>query len=106
MKKSTSGCVVVYGLILVILGYVGYTEGSPISFYMGGGCGAALILSGAAMWMQKKWASYIALVLTALLTISFAVRYSLTSKTIPGGLAIVSAAMLIYLLAQTTKWRR
>lgn len=41
-----------------------------------------------------------------ILTAVFSVRYSLTGKGILANFSVLSAAMLIFLLAQTTKWKK
>lgn len=106
VKKSTSWCVLIYGIILIGLGYLGYQQGSNISFYSGAGFGGLLVLSSLLMFANIKAGSYIALAITILLTAIFAIRYSMTSKGIPAILAVISGAMLLFLLAKTAKWKK
>lgn len=107
LKKSTSWSVLVYGALLIGLGYLGYHQSqSKISFYMGAGSGGLLILSSLAMFAHRKWGCYAALFLTALLTITFALRYSSTAKMIPAVLSVLSGGMLLFLLALTAKWKK
>lgn len=107
LKKSTSWVVLIYGLLIAGLGYLGYYQkGSMISLYTGGGAGAILILSSFLMFASLRFGSYIALTATVLLTALFSVRYSMTQNSLVASLAVLSAMMLIYLLAQTTKWKR
>ncbi len=96
----------VYGLLLVALGYVGYTHGSKVSLYMGSGLGGLLILCSLVMFWGKRWGGWTALVLTAILTAVFSYRYSVVGKTIPALLAVLSGAMLLILLLRLPKWKR
>jgi uncharacterized membrane protein (UPF0136 family) len=107
LKKSTSWCVLIYGLILIGLGYWGYHKGGSItSFYAGGGFGALLVLSSLFMFAQKRFGAYSALTLTLLLTGLFGIRYSITHKNVPAILAVLSGAMLLFLMAQTARWKK
>jgi uncharacterized membrane protein (UPF0136 family) len=107
LKKSTSWVVLIYGLLIGGLAYLGYYQkGSLMSLYTGGGAGALLVLSSILMFSGLRWGSYIALTATVLLTALFSVRYSITHNGLVASLAVFSAMMLIYLLAQTTKWKR
>lgn len=95
-----------YGILLILLGFVGYAQGSKVSLYSGGSFGVLLVVSAILLFRGIQWSSYLALALTSALTLIFSVRYSVTGKNLPGILAALSGAMLIYLLAQTVKWRR
>lgn len=107
LKKSTTWSVLIYGLLLIGLGYYGYyMTGSTMSFYSGSGFGVVLVLSSFLMFASIRWGSYIALTVTVILTALFSIRYSMTGKGLPATLAVLSAAMLLFLLAQTTKWKR
>jgi uncharacterized membrane protein (UPF0136 family) len=107
LKKSTSWAVLIYGLLLIGLGYYGYyMTGSMISLYSGGGFGIVLVICSLFMFGNIRWASYIALSATLILTALFSIRYSMTGKGLPATLAVLSAGMLLFLLAQTTKWKR
>jgi len=106
-KKSTAWTVLIYGLVIMGLGYTGYTQGkSMMSLYMGGGFGILLAISAVFMFMRKRFASYAALILTLGLTATFATRYSMTGKGLPAILAVVSGGMLLYLLARTIHWKK
>ena len=107
LKKSTSWSVLIYGLLLIGLGYFGYSEaGSKISFYMGGGIGGLLMLSSLLMFARYKIGAYGAVILTLILTATFGIRYSLTHKGLPAVLAVLSGGMLLFLLAKTAKWKK
>jgi uncharacterized membrane protein (UPF0136 family) len=106
-KKTTAWAVLVYGLIIIGLGYMGYYQsGSMISLYVGGGFGVLLVLSSILMYFKMRFGSYAALILTLGLTATFAIRYSMTGKGLPATLAVLSGGMLLYLLARTVHWKR
>jgi uncharacterized membrane protein (UPF0136 family) len=106
-KKSTCWAVLIYGLIILGLGYLGYqrTE-SKISLYMGMGSGAALVISSLLMFGKKVYGAYAAVIITCFLTAVFGIRYSMTHKSTPAMLAVFSGGMLLYLLAKTAKWKK
>ena len=107
IKKTTSWAVLIYGLLIFFLGYLGYYKsGSMMSLYMGAGSGSLLILSAILMFFKVRFGSYAALFLTVCLAFTFAIRYSATSKGLPAILAILSGGMLLFLLARIVKWRR
>lgn len=107
LKKTTCWTVLIYGFILMCLGYLGYHQaGSKISLYLGVGLGALLALSALLMFARQKFAAYTALFLTLALTVLFGVRYSMTGKGIPAVLAVLSGGMLLFLLAQSAKWKK
>lgn len=96
----------IYGVILIALGYMGYQQGSQISLYSGVGFGSLLLISAWLMFSHYKVGSYMALIITILLTAIFAIRYSTTGKGLPAVLAVISGAMLLFLLAKTAKWKK
>jgi uncharacterized membrane protein (UPF0136 family) len=107
IKKSSSWTALIYGLILIWLGYLGYHDaGSRISFYMGGGFGALMILSSLLMFRQIKFGAYSAVFLSLILTATFSLRYSLTQKELPAILSVISAGTFLFLLIRTTRWNR
>lgn len=107
LKKSTSWSVLIYGLLLIGLGYWGYhLKGSMISLYLGLGFGAVLLLSSLLMFLEVKFGAYVAVIVTMILTVTFGVRYSLTHKGVPAIMAVLSGGMLLFLLAKTAKWKK
>ncbi len=106
IRKAVSWTVLVYALLLIVLGYLGYhkTE-SKISLYSGGGLGLLLIICSIAMFTKNKLGAYIAVIITTLLTAIFAYRYTLVQKPIPAAMAVISGGMLLFLLAQLRKWK-
>jgi uncharacterized membrane protein (UPF0136 family) len=106
-KKPTSFSVLIYGLLLIALGWLGYTQGhSKMSLYAGGSMGAFIALSGLLMLKNVRAGGYAAIGLTLLMTGLFAFRYSVTGKTMPAILSVISGGMLLYLLASSVKWHR
>jgi uncharacterized membrane protein (UPF0136 family) len=105
MKKSVALVVLVYSVLLIILGLVGYNKGSAASLYAGSGIGLLLLFSSVALFLRKKGGLYSALILTALLAGMGTFRYALTGKMIQAILAILSGGMLVYLAVQYKKWR-
>lgn len=107
IKKSTSWTVLIYGILIAALGYLGYSKGgSAVSLYAGFGFGALLALSSILMFFKIRFGSYAALALTLALTATFAIRYSTTSKGMPAILAVLSAGVLLFLLARAVEWKR
>lgn len=105
-KKTTSWTVLIYGLVILGLGFKGYRAGSLISLYAGMGFGALLILSSILMFFKLRFGSYAALVLTLALTATFAIRYSITHSGLPAILAVLSGGMLLFLLARVVHWKQ
>lgn len=107
VKKSTQIAVLTYGLLLIVLGILGYVKaGSAMSLYAGSGSGVILVFCAVLMHYKISFGSYASVFFTLLLTGMFAYRYTVTSKTLPALLAVLSGGMLLYLLAALTKWRR
>lgn len=99
--------VLLYGLSLVGLGSLGYyLQMSMASLYSGVAFGGLLIVCSSLMFGGYKTGFYTSLILTVGLTAIFSIRYSLTGKGIPGTLAVISAGMLLFLLAQAARWKR
>ncbi len=105
-NRSTAWAILVYGALLIVLGILGYQTGhSKVSLIMGSSFGLLLLASGAAVFAHKKFGVYSALGCTALLTVTFSYRYLVSEKAIPAFLAVLSGAMLLFLLARTAKFR-
>ena len=105
-RKTTAWPVLIYGLLMISLGYMGYQAGSPMSLYMGSSFGTLLVLSSILMFFHFRFGGYAALLLIFGLTLSFTIRYSLTGKGRPAALALLSAGMLLFLLGRMVRWRR
>jgi uncharacterized membrane protein (UPF0136 family) len=96
-----------YAVLIIILGVVGYyrTESLP-SLIAGVGSGVLLLVCVLIMFMGKKAGAYAALILNVILTGLFAYRYTVTEKLLPATLAVLSGAMLVFLLLQLTNWKK
>ena len=77
-----------------------------MSLVIGSIFGSLLIISSLLIHYKKAIGSYLALILTTILTATFAYRYTITGKTFPAVLAVFSAAMLLFLLARYAKWKK
>lgn len=107
VKKTTSWTVLIYGLMILALGYMGYYQaGSLISLYSGVGFGVLLVLSSILMFFKYRFGSYSALILTFALTGTFAIRYSMTHHGLPAILAVLSGGMLLFLLVRVVHWKQ
>ncbi len=94
-KKITCWIVLLYGLLLTTLGYIGFhNTGSRPSLIMGMGFGLLMIITSRLLAGHKKIGVYLAILGTIMLTVTFALRFHTTGKMVPGLMAIVSAMML------------
>lgn len=106
MSKITPWFVLIYGLIVGSLGYLGYKEAaSKASLLSGLIFGSLLICSSFLLFAKHKLGSYLSVGTTLLLSAVFCYRYFATHKGLPGILAILSASMLVYLLARMARWK-
>ena len=107
MRKSTGWVTLIYGLILIILGYIGYVQAHSVtSFRMGAIFGGLIIITSIAIFKKKIWGLYGAILFTLLLTATFALRYSHVGKPIPAFMTVLSGAILLYLLTKLKKDKR
>jgi len=106
LKKTTCWAVFAYGAIMLILGILGYWQGSLVSLIAGAGFGILLIISSRVMCSHKPVGIYAATAFTLILTATFSVRYSVTQKPYLAILAVFSGGMLLFLLAQVAKWKK
>jgi len=106
-KKSTCWIVLLYGLLLMAIGISAYiNKASLVSLIMGGGFGFLIFVSAFLLFSRKKAGIYIAATLTTVLAVTFGVRYTMTHRIIPALLCVLSGAMLLFLLAQSAKWKK
>jgi uncharacterized membrane protein (UPF0136 family) len=98
--KSTGLVTLLYGVLILVGGVVGYaTAGSMVSAVAGGVFGLGLVTSALVLLKGKPLGLYMALSLTAVLTIFFGYRFIQTSAWMPGGaMMLVSLAALFLLL--------
>jgi uncharacterized membrane protein (UPF0136 family) len=105
-KKTTCWIVLIYGLVLALLGYMGYhNAGSKISLFIGGGSGLLLVLSALLLFAKNQIGIYSSVFITLILAATFAFRYTINAKSVTAVLAVLSGAMLIFLFVQSLKWK-
>jgi uncharacterized membrane protein (UPF0136 family) len=96
-----------YALLNIILGTYGYyVVGSLPSLVAGVGSGIFLLICSILIFRGKRGGVYGALLLTVLLTGIFSYRYTITEALFPASMAVLSGAMLIFLLVQVAHWKR
>jgi len=106
-KKTTCWIVLLYGLLLMAIGTSAYLhKGSIVSLSMGGGFGLLIFLSAFLLFAKNRAGVYIAVTLTFTLVVTFGVRYTMTQRIIPALLCVLSGGMLLFLLAQSAKWKK
>ena len=106
LTKITIWFILIYGIIILVLGYIGFRDsGSLPSLYSGLVFGGLLVLSSIGMFLGQTIGAYVALGSTLLLTGVFCYRYAITGKGLPAILAVLSAGMLLFLLARFGQWK-
>ncbi|HEY4255401.1 MAG TPA: TMEM14 family protein [Chlamydiales bacterium] len=107
INPSIRWTILFYGALLVALGIVGYQAShSKVSLIMGASFGLLMMGSSALLFYNKRFGLYSALCLTVLLTGTFFYRYVATHGTLPAFMAVLSGAMLFYLLSQSVKYKK
>ena len=107
VKKTTAWTVLIYGLIVIGAGYLGYAQGgSQVSMYSGLGFGVLLIISSVLMFFELQFGAYASLILTLCLAGTFATRYSISGSGLMATLAVLSGGVLLFLLGKTIHWKR
>lgn len=97
--KISFWTVFVFAVFLIVFGYIGYLKScSLMSFISGGISGVLLLISCLGMYQKKKWGMKAAMVISALLTIMFAIRGVISEKPLPMILTALSAVVLVLLL--------
>ncbi len=106
-KKTTCWIVLFYGLLLIVIGIAAYLrKESLISLIMGGGFGLLIVGSALLLFAKIKIGIYTSTFLTLSLVVTFGVRYTMSHQTIPALLCVLSGGMLLFLLAQSAKWKK
>jgi uncharacterized membrane protein (UPF0136 family) len=100
--KKLSLLVLIYGVLILIGGIIGHIKaGSQPSLVMGIAMSVLLLLSSFAMYKEKKFGYYAAIVLAFFLDAFFSYRFTITHSFFPAGfMSLVSLAVLIMLLLQ------
>lgn len=75
---------VIYGLLSIVGGLIGYTKSqSKVSLISGGISGLLLLALAVMMYLGNQWTSIIAAIIILLLTLVFIIRFSKTKKPMP-----------------------
>ncbi|MBJ7448875.1 MAG: TMEM14 family protein [Parachlamydiales bacterium] len=96
-QRHLSIIVIVYGLLLLVGGIMGYAMAkSSLSLACGLIFGTLTVFAGSMISSKPKQAAFASLVLAAFMLIFFIYRFSLTYKMMPAGMmAFVSAVCVI-----------
>ena len=106
VRKSSVLVVFVYGLLLIAAGLLGYFKGHSVpSLFSGLIFGSIILVCASNMHQHNRLALYTALTTTVIATVLFAWRYSIGHRLSSAILALLSGAVLIYLLTTLAKRR-
>lgn len=101
--KTSSFYTLIYGIIILVGGLMGYSAGSKASLIAGGLFGVLLI--GCAFIMKRYiYAEYFAVLLAFILTLFFGYRFSQTISFQGGALTLLSAFVTTVLLTRVFKF--
>ncbi|MBV6627129.1 MAG: hypothetical protein KI793_30030 [Rivularia sp. (in: Bacteria)] len=91
-----------YGILSIIGGIIGYkTAGSKVSLISGTSSGLLLLIAAYLQLQGQAWGSTLAVIVTGVLVIVFAVRLAKTRKFMPAGLMVILGVVaLILMLSQ------
>jgi uncharacterized membrane protein (UPF0136 family) len=103
--KFRAYIVLVYGLLLLVGGFMGYQKANSLpSLMMGGGSALLMLASGYAMLKKKVLGTLCALLVSISLSFFFSYRFFLTQNFMPSGLmAILSLIVVMTLLFANRK---
>ncbi len=94
--RSTFYTVLIYGVLVLIGGVMGYLQaGSTVSLIAGGSSGVLIIITSLIMLKNRRAGYYSSLCLSVLLTIVFAFRFSDTQKFMPAGLMVIMSLLTL-----------
>ena len=93
---------IAYGILAIVGGIIGYVQAQSKASLISGSISGLLLLFAGAMQLQgQAWGLILAIVVTAVLVIVFAVRLAKTRKFMPAGLmTILGVATLVVLVNQ------
>lgn len=99
LKMTISGiAALVYGTLSIVGGIIGYKNaGSKVSLMSGVITGILLVIGALAQFQGQKWGLYLALFITLLLLIVFAIRLTKTRKFMPAGLMVILGVVTLLL---------
>lgn len=97
--KKTSSVVLIYGLLILIGGFMGhYKAASTPSLISGIVFGVLLLIASFGIFKKKIWGQWSALILAFVLDAFFTLRFAKTMKFFPSGvMSLISLCMVIIL---------
>jgi uncharacterized membrane protein (UPF0136 family) len=88
-----------YGILAIIGGIIGYIQAtSKVSLISGTGFGLLLLLSSFLQFQGQAWGLILAVVVTSVLVVFFAVRLAKTRKFMPAGLMIILGVVALAMM--------
>jgi len=91
--------VVIYGIFVILGGFIGYLQAkSKASLIAGGISGAILFISGMLMLQGRAEAGYLALLVAMVLTVLFGKRFAGKRKFMPSGLMLALSLLMVFVL--------
>ncbi|HSW72166.1 MAG TPA: TMEM14 family protein [Chlamydiales bacterium] len=101
MDRSVPVFITIYGLLVIVLGIMGYQQAaSTISLISGLICGILLIIFSIYMRKRLPFAYFTGAGISLLLLIVFCIRFGKTLSLMPGLMAILSIISLVLLITQ------
>ena len=105
--NKTNFALFIYGVILIVGGLMGYYyANSIVSLLSGTISGIAIVICSVLMIAKKRYVEFVALALTALLTVVFAMRFSKTHAFFMIFLTLISGYITVLLLLKAFKKNR
>lgn len=87
---------IAYGVMAGLGGVLGYVKaGSQTSLFSGSLSGILLVISGIAQQQGATWGLPLAIGMTILLILVFAVRFAKTRKLMPSGLMVIAGSLAL-----------
>lgn len=101
MDRSVPVFITIYGLLVIVLGIMGYQQAaSTISLISGLFFGILLLIVSLFMRKRQPFAYFTGAGISLLLLIVFCIRFGKTLSLMPGLLAILSIIALVLLISQ------
>jgi uncharacterized membrane protein (UPF0136 family) len=89
----------VYGILVVIGGIIGYIQAnSKVSLFSGIISGLLLLIAAYLQLQEQTWGLILAVVVTAVLVVVFALRLAKTRKFMPAGLMTVLGMLALLVM--------
>ncbi|MEW6730192.1 MAG: TMEM14 family protein [Acidobacteriota bacterium] len=101
----TAYAVIIYGILVILGGLIGYLQASSkASLIAGGVSGAVLILSGWLMLDYLPTGTYLALLVAVALAILFGKRFAAKQAFMPAGLMLLLSVLMTAVLLLRLFW--